>query len=124
MIFYEFDTWIIPDAVRYIVGLPSVVIGLSVVCYSVSVLGLKNTYGLKDGFIDKPPYSYTRNPQYVGDIVMIFGLMLFVNSFDMVYLFLLSMMIFIIMPFAEESWLVERYTDKYIRYKNKTVRFI
>ena len=36
-------------------------------------VGWKNTSGLKGGFVSDGPYRFTRNPQYVGDIVFFIG---------------------------------------------------
>jgi protein-S-isoprenylcysteine O-methyltransferase Ste14 len=124
LIFQEFNSWIVPDKIRYFIAVPLVLIGSFVVSFGIYTLGLKNTYGLQDGFIEQSPYKYTRNPQYLGDIILILGLILFTNSLNLTVLFLLSIIIFLIMPFSEEIWLEERYGDKYLKYKSKTSRFI
>ena len=122
--FQEFNIWIIPNEIRYFIGIPLVLIGTSILGFGIYILGIKNTYGLKNGFIDKTPYKFTRNPQYLGDIILIIGLILFINSLNLTVLFLLTIIIFIIMPFSEEIWLEEKYGNEYIKYKNKTSRFI
>ncbi len=124
LIFLEFNIWIVPNEMRYFIGLPLILIGTSIVSYGIYTLGIKNTYGLENGFTDKSPYKYTRNPQYLGDIILILGLILFVNSLNLTVLFLLAIIIFMIMPFSEEIWLEEKYKDEYTAYKNKTSRFI
>ncbi len=124
LIIQEFNIWIIPDELRYFIGIPLILIGTFIVSYGIYTLGIKNTYGLKDGFTDKTPYKYTRNPQYVGDIILILGLILFINSLNLTVLFILTIIIFVIMPFAEEIWLEEKYGKEYIEYKNKTSRFV
>jgi protein-S-isoprenylcysteine O-methyltransferase Ste14 len=124
LIIQEFNIWIIPNKLRYFVGIPLILIGTFIVSYGICTLGIKNTYGLEDGFIDKTIYKYTRNPQYLGDIILILGLILFINSLNLTVLFILTIIIFVIMPFAEEIWLEEKYGEKYIKYKNKTSRFI
>jgi len=124
LILQEFDTWIIQDGIRYFIGIPLILLGTFIMSYSVYTLGIKNTYGLENGLIDKFPYKYTRNPQYIGDIILILGLILFINSLLLTILLLLTIIVFILMPFSEEIWLVEKYGDKYIKYKNRTPRFI
>ena len=124
LIIQEFNIWIIPNEIRYFIGIPLILIGTFIVSFGVYTLGIKNTYGLKNGFTDKSPYKYTRNPQYLGDIILILGLILFINSLNLTVLFLLTIIIFIIMPFSEEIWLEEKYENEYIEYKNKTSRFI
>jgi protein-S-isoprenylcysteine O-methyltransferase Ste14 len=120
----KYNIWIIPNEIRYFIGVPLIVIGTYIVSYGIYTLGIKNTYGLEDGFTDKIPYKYTRNPQYLGDIVLLIGLILFINSLSLTVLFILEIIIFLIMPFSEEIWLEEKYGNQYIEYKNKTSRFI
>ena len=124
LIIQEFNIWVIHNEIRYFIGIPLILIGTFIVSFGVYILGIKNTYGLENGFTDKTPYKYTRNPQYLGDIILILGLILFVNSLNLTVLFLLTIIIFIIMPFSEEIWLEEKYGNEYIKYKNKTSRFI
>ena len=124
LVVQEFNIWIVPNEIRYFIGIPLIAIGTFVVSYGIYTLGIKNTYGLENGFTTQTPYKYTRNPQYLGDIVLLIGLILFVNSLNLTVLFLLTIIIFIIMPFSEEIWLEEKYGNQYIEYKNKTSRFI
>ena len=124
LVIQEFNIWIIPNEIRYFIAIPLILIGTFIVSYGIYILGIKNTYGLKNGFITKSPYKYTRNPQYLGDIILILGLILFLNSLHITILLILTIIIFIIMPLAEEIWLEEKYGKEYIEYKNKTSRFI
>ncbi len=124
LIFQEFNSWIIPNDIRYFIGIPLILIGLSIVSAGIYTLGIRNTYGLKDGLINKGIYKFTRNPQYLGDIILLFGLSIIVNSLNLIILFLLTIIIFILMPFSEEIWLEEHYGNRYLQYKNITSRFI
>jgi protein-S-isoprenylcysteine O-methyltransferase Ste14 len=124
LVIQEFNIWVVPNEIRYFIGIPLILVGAFIVSFSIYTLGIKNTYGLENGFRDKTPYKYTRNPQYVGDIILIIGLILFINSLNLTVLFILTIIIFLIMPFSEESWLEEKYKNQYIEYKNKTSRFI
>jgi protein-S-isoprenylcysteine O-methyltransferase Ste14 len=71
----------------------------------------------------KWPYFYTRNPQYLGDIILLIGLILFCNSLFLLIIFAIYIFTFLIMTFSEEKWLEKNYWSKYIEYKNKTTRF-
>jgi protein-S-isoprenylcysteine O-methyltransferase Ste14 len=124
LVILEYNTWIIADEFRYYVGLILIAIGTYIVCSAIYTLGLKNTYGLEDGFINQGVYKYSRNPQYVGDIILIIGLIVFINSLHLSILLILTIIIFIMMPLSEESWLEEKYRQKYIDYKNHTPRFL
>jgi len=124
IIFNDWNTWNIPFEIRYYIGLPLFIVGSSFSVWSIAVLGIKNTTGLKDGFVVEMPYHLTRNPQYVGDIIMIIGLILLVNSLFITVLLLLTIVIFCLMPFPEEIWLEEKYSEDYLNYKYKTSRFL
>ena len=124
LIIKDFNIWIIPNQIRFFIGIPLILIGGFIVCFGIYSLGLKNTYGLQDGFTDKSPYKYTRNPQYLGDVILLIGLILFVNSLNLTVLFILTIIIFLMMPFSEEIWLEEKYGNQYLEYKNKTSRFL
>ena len=120
----DWNTWIIPFELRFYIGLPLSIIGGAFSLWGIMVLGIKNTTGLKNGFVVKMPYLITRNPQYLGDIVMITGLILLANSLYTTVLLLLTIIIFCIMPLPEEIWLEEKYGKEYLEYKYKTSRFL
>jgi protein-S-isoprenylcysteine O-methyltransferase Ste14 len=98
--------------------------GFVVMGIGVYWLGIANTYGVENGFKNHGIYKFTRNPQYIGDIALLFGIMIFVNSFELLIIFTIYILTFIAMIFSEESWLEERYGKEYIVYKSKTPRFI
>lgn len=73
--------------------------------------------------ITKGPFQYSRNPIYVGLILMTVGLLVSVRS----YLLPLSLVqiIFFYKSILKEEKLLERYFGKdYINYKSKVPRFI
>ena len=109
LIVQEFNIWIIPNDISYFIGIFLILIGTFIVSYGIYTLGIKNTYGLEDGFTAKSSYKCTRNPQYLGDIILSLGLILFVNSLHITILLILTIIIFIIMPLSEELWLEEKY---------------
>jgi len=124
MLFLSWNTWLIPAEIRYYIGLPLSLVGSLFSIWAIATLGIKNTYGLKEGFVAIKPYKITRNPQYVGDIVLLFGLILWSNSLLLTIIFLLTILIFILMPFSEELWLEEKYGEQYLAYKQKHSRFL
>jgi protein-S-isoprenylcysteine O-methyltransferase Ste14 len=69
-------------------------------------------------------YQYTRNPQTVGFVTFIIGTLLAVNSRKLTLHGLLTATIYVLFPFAEESWLHERYGDEYADYCEQTPRFL
>src|SRR5680860_7386 len=112
----DFDTWILSNQVRYFLGIPIFVIGTLYSFWAIGLMGAKNTLGIENGFVDKGPYRYCRNPQYAGDILILIGTILFVNSELFTVPAVLSIIGFWLMPLPEESWLKERYGATYEKY--------
>ena len=108
---------------RYYLGVPLVMIGLLFLGWGVRTLGTKRTSGVAGEFITTGPYKFTRNPQYIGDILLFLGMMVISNSFRAVAGFSLLIVAFLLMPLAEESWLEEEYGEPYRKYKMVTPRF-
>jgi protein-S-isoprenylcysteine O-methyltransferase Ste14 len=78
----------------------------------------------KDKVITKGLYRFTRNPTYIGIILMQTGLGIACSS----WLYLLLTVVLIILLnanlSAEERYCLHRYGDDYLKYKNKTPRWI
>ncbi len=124
LIVLDWNTWTIPPEVRLGIGVPLTTLGLGLVAWGIRTLGLTNTHGIQDGFILSGPYRFTRNPQYVGDIIMITGIILIVNSALVAVVSLIILFSFVLLPIAEEPWLEEQYGEEYLRYKTQTPRFL
>jgi protein-S-isoprenylcysteine O-methyltransferase Ste14 len=122
--FLTWDTWIISSEIRYFIGIPASLIGGVLVSWGIATLGIENTSGSAGGFVEKGPYQFTRNPQYLGDITLFLGLALVANSLYVAILLILQSIIFAITPLTEELWLEEQYGDDYIEYKSRTPRFL
>ena len=78
----------------------------------------------KDKVITKGLYRFTRNPTYIGIILMQTGLGIACASW--LYLLLTGILIFLmntILP-SEERYCLYRYGDNYLEYKNKTPRWM
>ena len=61
-----------------------------------------NTSGLKSGFVSSGPYRFTRNPQYVGDIILFVGVSITANSRCSFWItHALLILAFVIAPVAE-----------------------
>jgi protein-S-isoprenylcysteine O-methyltransferase Ste14 len=69
-------------------------------------------------------YQYTRNPQSVGFITFIVGAIIAVNSRKLAVHGILTIFVYALFPFAEESWLREQYGQEYEQYRERTPRFI
>jgi protein-S-isoprenylcysteine O-methyltransferase Ste14 len=124
LIVLDWNSWGIPAAIRFGIGIPLALVGGGLVSWGIITLGLENTHGRRGGFITGGPYRFTRNPQYLGDIVLLTGLMLIANSVAVIVINLLIILSFILMPFAEEIWLEEQYGEAYLQFKARTPRFL
>jgi len=120
----DWDSWIYLSSSRFFLGFPLVVIGLLLLSWGVYALGVRNTSGVRHGLVQDGPYRFTRNPQYIGEIVLFIGLSLISNSVLLWITHGLLILIFLITPFAEETWLEEQYGQNYLSYKEKTPRFL
>ena len=122
--FLTWDTWSISSEIRLFIGIPISIIGGMLVTWGIFTLGIANTYGSRNGFINNGPYQFTRNPQYFGDIILFIGLSLVANSLYVAIFLLLLAITFCITPLSEESWLYEQYGNEYVKYKSDTSRFL
>ena len=124
LIVWDWNSWIINDPIRLLIGIPVTIVGALLVTWGISTLGSRNTSGLQDKFVNSGPYCFTRNPQYLGDIIMFVGLSIIANSLFLWITHALLILVFLITPFSEEVWLEKRYGDEYLNYKNTTPRFL
>ena len=120
----DWDSWVFSSQLRLIVGIPLALIGGLLVSWGVTVLGVRNTAGLEDGLIATGAYRFTRNPQYLGDIVLFIGLSVVANSLLLWITHLLLILVFMAAPLAEEPWLEAKYGNPYEEYKRNTPRFL
>ena len=124
LIFFDWNTWIFNHPVRFILGIPLITTGSLLFSWGIHTLGTLNTSGVKASFIQTGPYQFTRNPQYLGDMVMFIGLSIVTNSLYLWITHLLLILVFILTPLAEEKWLEEQYREQYLQYKNQSARFL
>ncbi len=109
---------------RYPFGLALLIAGLSLALWAVMTLSTHSSLGLKGKLITYGPYKYTRNPQYLGDIIMIAGLIVLANSFFVLITGIVLILWFILAPLTEEPWLREEFGEEYDKYCGKVRRFI
>ena len=100
------------------------VLGNGLAWWGVVVLGARPTTGLAGELVTGGPYRFTRNPQYIGDILILAGFVLAANSWLALWPALLAMISAFIAPFSEEPWLEARLGDAYSDYKRRVRRFI
>ncbi len=124
LILMYWDSWVFQGPLRFLVGVPLVVLGGSLALWGTVAAGWKNTSGLRDGFVSSGPYRFSRNPQYVGHIAFFLGLSVLANALLVWITHLLMALLFVLAPFAEEPWLVEQYGDAYREYRKRVRRFL
>jgi protein-S-isoprenylcysteine O-methyltransferase Ste14 len=124
LILLDWNSWIISPHIRFLLGIPIALIGSLLVSWGIYTLGAKNTSGIKDELITGGPYRFTRNPQYLGDMLLFIGLIFISNSLYVLITNTLLVLVFTITPIAEEVWLEEEYGEKFLHYKQNTPRFL
>ncbi len=124
LLIIDWNAWVFDSYHRFIIGVPLAVIGALLVSWGVATLGVRNSSGLKDGFVSSGPYGFTRNPQYLGDMMLFVGLSLTANSLYLWVTHALTIIVFAVAPLAEETWLQDQYGEEYLEYKRGTSRFL
>lgn len=108
---------------RFPVALVVHILGAIIGSWAFAVFGLRAVIGLGNGLVTRGPYQYSRNPQYIADILHIVGYMLITNSWMTWMIGILGITLNILAPFTEEPWLEARFGDRYLQYKHKVPRF-
>ncbi len=122
--FRHWNTWLPLGPTRYALGVPLVAVGALFLGWGMRTLGLTPTLGRERTLAITGPYRFTRNPQYVGDLLLLAGLMVLANAWYATLGLAVLMLAFVLMPLAEEPWLEEVYGDAYRAYKTHTPRFL
>jgi len=112
------------SGLRFWVAVPLVVLGGGLVSWGIATLGTKRTSGLVESLVAEEPYLITRNPQYVGDALLFLGVIVFSNSEVVAVTHLLTALVLLLAPFAEEPWLEEQYGEAYVRYRARAPRYL
>ena len=120
----DWNSFIFPNWLRYFVGLPMLVGGLVLAFWGSAVLGWQRTSGQAGELKTDGLYRYSRNPQYVGDVINFIGLVLFSNASHVLIPGLLAALLFALWPLSEEPWLLERFGEAYARYCERVPRFL
>jgi protein-S-isoprenylcysteine O-methyltransferase Ste14 len=122
--FIDWDTFIINHWTRYILGSILLLAGNAFALWGLKTLGTHASSGLEHRLIVEGPYRYSRNPQYVGDIIAIIGGIILSNSLYMTITGIIAIIAFLITPLAEEPWLREKYGEEYIEYCKRVPRYL
>jgi len=120
----EWGAWPIPAAVRYGLGGTLIVLGNLGVWSEVLKFGVDQTGGASGVLRTRGLYRYSRNPQYVSDMMIVLGWMLMSASPNAWLIGVASIVVLAAAPLAEEPWLVDQYGEEYQTYKSLVRRFL
>lgn len=113
----------LPPAIRFGVAAPIWAAGHVLTFWSMAVLGLA-TFGGEGPLVRRGPYRFSRNPQYVGCIMSLVGWPFLAGSGLTLVASLAGIVSLLLVPFAEEPWLLTRLGVAYVEYKRSVPRFI
>lgn len=109
---------------RILVGGALIGAGLGLADWGVRSLGRIASSGLGGEFREAGPYRFSRNPQYVGDILATIGLAVVANSTLLWIAALIALVGLVLAPYAEEPWLRARFGESYEKYRVRVPRFL
>ncbi len=112
------------EAGTIILGSMLVVGGTALASYAMGRLGLRGCLGLNAELVTDGPFAVSRNPGYVGDLILIAGYVLLTDSALAGIVGGIGAVWFLLAPLAEEPWLEEQYGESYRRYRQRCPRFL
>ena len=98
--------------------------GTTIASYAMGYLGLRGALGLEAELVTSGPFAVSRNPGYVGDLILMGGYVILTDSRLAGLLAVGAAFWFFLAPFAEEPWLDDRYGEAYRRYKTARPRWL
>lgn len=114
---------IIPNSLRLLGGIAGLV-GAALAIVAIRGLGTAETTGVEGELQTECLYKYSRNPQYVGDIVMTVGWVAISDSQLAAIVGVTYAFYYVLLPFAEEPWLYKEYGEVYAEYRQDVPRYI
>lgn len=120
----DYGSWILDDPAWILAGSMALALGAGLTDWGIRTLGRETSSGLPGAFSAAGPYRWTRNPQYLGDILMTIGVVFVSDSWRVAALGAGGIACLLLAPRAEEGWLVERYGERYERYRRRVPRLL
>jgi len=109
---------------QLLIGIPLIAVGFGLTFYAYFDLGIENTYGADESLVTGGLYHYSRNPQYVASIMGYLGIGAAAGSSVVWALVALAVLVYSLMPLAEEPWLRKKFGADYDHYMKTTPRFL
>ena len=112
------------EAGTLILGSTLLVGGTALASYAMGHLGLRGALGLETDLVTEGPFAVSRNPGYLGDLLLIVGYVILTDSRLAAVVGAVGAVWFLLAPLAEEPWLEEQYGDAYRRYRDRVPRWV
>jgi protein-S-isoprenylcysteine O-methyltransferase Ste14 len=109
---------------RFVIGSILVAVGTFFAIWTVRTIIIHTSSEPQSVIITKGPYKHSRNPQYVGDILTLTGIIIISNSSLAFITGILGIILLTVAPFTEEPWLRRQFKEEYDEYCKKTPRFL
>ncbi len=100
-----------------------ILVSSMLIAWAMRALGLAESFGLEGELATDGPYRYSRNPQYVGFVLMLMGVVLVTDSVRALMTGSVVIVLVLLAPFSEEPWLRERFGSRYDEYCERVPRF-
>jgi len=110
--------------INSVISITAIIGGILVTLKAIKQLSLKQTSGLDKSFVDEGLYQYSRNPQVLGNLITLLGIVALLRSLRPVLVSSITGLWLIMMVFSEELWLDQEYGDEYREYWRKVPRFL
>src|SRR5919106_4452082 len=120
----DWNTFIWKEDERILVGGALIAFGLGIADWGVRALGRSTSSGLGGPFQERGPYRFSRNPQYVGNILAVVGFAVVANSRLLWIATVLAIVGLVLGPFAEEAWLRRTSGETFEAYVRRVPRFV
>jgi protein-S-isoprenylcysteine O-methyltransferase Ste14 len=120
----DYGGWVLDHPAWILAGATVLALGAGLADWGVRTLGRRTSSGRGGEFSAAGPYRWTRNPQYLGDILMALGVVLVADSWRVAALAAGGTLCLLLAPLAEERWLIERYGEAYDRYRRRVPRLL
>jgi protein-S-isoprenylcysteine O-methyltransferase Ste14 len=112
------------EAGTLIIGSTLFMGGTTIASYAMGYLGLRGCLGREAELVTEGPFAVSRNPGYVGDLILMAGYVILTDSRLAGLVAAGAAIWFLLAPLAEEPWLEEHYGEAYRRYKKRCPRFV
>jgi protein-S-isoprenylcysteine O-methyltransferase Ste14 len=120
----DYGAWILDDQLWIVAGSVTLALGAGLADWGIRTLGRMTSSGRGGVFSEAGPYRWSRNPQYMGDVLMTLGVVLIADSWRVAALGCGGIACLLLAPLAEERWLVERYGDAFLAYRRRVPRLV